>query len=252
MSRGVAASVALLAIVACDARPLGPVPTPCTTVEYYPRMTLEGHPDSVVVLVVLDDSPELEAERARFNREVLWLVEQLARREVDDVPGTDFRLRALRVAVITSDLGAGASAGLFETVPGCEVGTGDDGLFVRASGIDDPACPVEPGAPVVTFMPGEDPSAGLAELACRLAIAPGSCSPEQPLGAIGGALTPREPGPDPIVSWGHAEGRYLEIKKRRVRTGTRDPHRIEEARGADGARRSGSEPLPRECRLPPA
>ncbi|AKF04955.1 hypothetical protein DB32_002104 [Sandaracinus amylolyticus] len=144
-------------------------------------MTLEGRPESVDLLVVLDDSSLGRIDEV--NGAIARLTRSLATGDRDGDERRDVPALPLRVAVVTSHLGAAG-----HDVPSCTDGrfgaSGDDG----APRPGDPSC--GGSSPVITFEPGDDADAFVDAVRCAARVGTSGCGWEQPLEAALKALAP--------------------------------------------------------------
>ncbi|UJR82421.1 hypothetical protein [Sandaracinus amylolyticus] len=167
--------------------------TPCLHTDRELRRTLEGHPETVDLLIVLDDSSLGRIDEV--NGAIARLTRSLATGDRDGDGRREVPALPLRVAVVTSHLGVAG-----HDVPSCTDGRfgalGDDG--VPRSG--DPSC--GGSSPVITFEPGDDADAFVEAVACAARVGTSGCGWEQPLEAALKALMPTHDAADLVFPRG--------------------------------------------------
>ncbi len=137
------------------------------------------------VLLVVDDSNSMGEEQGSLAAELPRMARILATGDLDGDGTQDFpALKSVRVGVVSSDMGAGAS------VPTCDAGLGDDGILRTAGHGDTCAASYPSFAELRADDPSADVDAFVDQVSCVATIGTGGCGFEQQLEAALKALTP--------------------------------------------------------------
>jgi hypothetical protein len=163
-------------------------------------------PDTVDLLLVVDDSTSMAVHQARLVDQLPHLVEALMTGTQAD--GTHFTPpRSLHLGIVSTDMGVGGVTGL----PSCGPGVGDDGILLSRSQRPAMGCASEYAGtyPRGIFDTAQGATTSHAQFAtdvsCVVALGTGGCGIELPLEALLKAVAP---APDAnavsTVSWTRA------------------------------------------------
>lgn len=180
-TRALTLTLACLALVACDARKIGPI-TPHVS-RVVDTTTGGGAVADVDLLIVVDDSGSMVEEQASLRAQIPLLVERLTSPPTgaDGAPLYN-PVASLRVAVVTTDLGTSG----VELAHGAAGGCGIDSAFGvwgrDAAARTDGSCAPFAG-PVARYQEGDDAAAFAAGVGCLAEAGTSGCGFEQPLSA---------------------------------------------------------------------
>lgn len=181
----------VVALVGCETPP--PLEPTCSDGWVDVRTEVPIEPDDLDLLLVVDPSRSMDDDRARVLAELTRTLRVYASGDTDDDGLRDFEpTRSVHVAVVSSDLGAGAlHSGV--AVAGCAPGVGAGGIFLTDGDVSRPGCAAS-YPPVHALHRDEDVDAFVQAIACVVAAVRGGCGVEQPLEAALVALSPRTDG----------------------------------------------------------
>lgn len=177
-----------------------------------PELPCAPATDSVDLVFMIDSSGSMAQEQTLLAEEMTRLVSLLATGNRGDDPMADVApVRSIRIATVTSDMGAG-DVPPGDSVPSCNPGLGEDGrLEHRTAPLF--ACTAEPSVLIHTFENGVDDVGTFgSEVACAVRVGTGGCGFEQQLEAVLKGLSPASPtdfvSPDyvPPTFWGGTTG----------------------------------------------
>lgn len=154
-------------------------------------------PDTIDVLLVIDDSATMGEEQAALAAEVPRIVRALATGDIDGDGAPEFwPADGVRLGVVSTDMGSGGF-----TAPGCDAPDfGDDGILQTS-----PAC--EEAYPSFLEWRGADIDAIAPDAGCLAALGTGGCTIRQPLEAALKALAPARSGISfAMGTTGHGDG----------------------------------------------
>lgn len=178
-----------VALAGCEAAP--PLEPACSDGWFDLRRGIWADP-GVDMLLVVDPSASLERERDSMLRALTRGLRATASGDRDEDGLQDFAPpRSIRVAVVSSDLGAGALH-TSAAVAGCAPGAGAAGVFRTAGDTSRPGCAATHPA-VHEFFRGDDIEAFIESIACVVSAVRAGCGVEQPLEAALVALSPAAP-----------------------------------------------------------
>ncbi len=152
------------------------------------------------LLLMVDSSNSMAEEQALLREQLPRLVRVLASGDRDGDGVQDFpALSSVQIGIVTSDLGAGESAG----VPTCAAGWGEDGVLRASSRTTDGSCEASYPSGIHRYDEAEAGSleAFVARVGCVADVGTGGCGFEQQLEATLIALSPGAPTDYTAAGW---------------------------------------------------